>query len=413
MPTCREKTEKRLAYLSGAPRVSTRPEAGAAGPKSHVLGVIRAFERLGWEVRPFIVGDRVPVTWVRGEQTVDALRRNWARRAAADVFRLGMGWLNGWRAWKEIGPVDLAYERYGAFQALGWWFQRQGIPWILETNALLYLEATKDRGTVALGQLLKAHERWAYRRCDVLVCISQVLADLIIREVGISTDKVVVLPNGVDVERMNPANARPRRFFEGPTLGFVGQLQPWQRLDLLLDALAALWAEGIGFYLVVIGDGVMRTTWESKAIALGLSERVRFVGYVPWNEVSDYIAGFDLGYTGAMPLSAGAMYLSPLKLYEYAAMGCPIVAAAYADAQRLMDDGVAVYLFKPGDREDLQRALRQAYAERSLWVQKGMLSRVVIVEKHSWEVRVRDLIRRVESILEAKYGTPYPARRHG
>jgi glycosyltransferase involved in cell wall biosynthesis len=411
MPTCRE-MEKRLAYLSGAPRVSTRPEAGAAGPRSHVLGMMRAFERLGWEVRPFIVGDRVPVAWVRGEQSANALRRNWARRAAADVLRLGMGWLNGWRAWKEIGPVDLVYERYGAFQALGWWFRRQGIPWILETNALLSLEATKDRGTVVLGQLLREHERWAYHRCDVLVCISQALADQVVQETGISTDKVVVLPNGVDVERINPVNACPRRFFEGPTLGFVGQFHPWQRLDLLLDSLATLWTEGIGFYLVVIGDGMMRVPWESKAVALGLSERVRFVGAVSWNEVPDYIAGFDLGYAGAIPLSVGAMYLSPLKLYEYAAMGRPIVAAAYADAQRLMEDGVAVYLFEPGNQEDLCRALRQAYAERDLWVQKGVRSRAIIVERHSWEARVRELISRVESILEAKYGTPYPARRH-
>jgi glycosyltransferase involved in cell wall biosynthesis len=93
-------------------------------------------------------------------------------------------------------------------------------------------------------------------------------------------------------------------------------------------------------------------------------------------------------------------------------MGRPIVAAAYADAQRLMEDGVAVYLFEPGNQEDLCRALRQAYAERDLWAQKGVRSRAIIVERHSWEARVRELISRVESILEAKYGTPYPARRH-
>lgn len=46
-----------LGYLSGAPRVSTNPEAECGGPRSHVLGVIRAFETLEWEVKPFIVGD--------------------------------------------------------------------------------------------------------------------------------------------------------------------------------------------------------------------------------------------------------------------------------------------------------------------------------------------------------------------
>nr|MDP9479668.1 hypothetical protein [Actinomycetota bacterium] len=52
--------KKRLGYLSAAPRVSTRPDAEAGGPRSHVLGVIRAFESLGWSVNRFIVGDRMP-----------------------------------------------------------------------------------------------------------------------------------------------------------------------------------------------------------------------------------------------------------------------------------------------------------------------------------------------------------------
>ncbi len=204
---------KRLAYLSGAPRVSTRPEAGAAGPRTHVLGVMNAFQRLGWDVRSYIVGDRVPLEWIKGEQSVEALRGSWFRRVAADAVRLGMGWLNGWRAWREIGPVDLVYERYGAFQALGRWFQRKGIPWILETNAVLYREATQDRATVALEGVLRRTERWAYRRCDVLVCISRALAKLIVHEVGIPEEKIVVLPNGVDVSHLDPARVAPRRFF--------------------------------------------------------------------------------------------------------------------------------------------------------------------------------------------------------
>jgi len=399
MPVYMDSARKRLAYLSGAPRVSTRPEAGAAGPRSHVLGVMRAFERLGWEVRPFIIGDRLPVAWIQGEQSAAALRGSWIRRAAADVVRLWMGWLNGWRAWKEIGPVDLVYERYGAFQALGWWFQRRGIPWILETNAMLSREATKDRGTVALGRLLRAHERWTYRRCDMLVCISEALADLVVHEMGIPAEKIIVLPNGVDVDHFDLEKARPNRFYEGPTIGFVGSMQPWQRLDLLLEALAGLREEGIVYHLVVVGDGAMGEVWKQHAGEVGLAEQVHFARYVPWDEVPAYIAGFDLGYAGAVPLAAGVMYRSPLKLYEYAAMGKPFVAAAYADAESLVADGARGYLFAPGNLEDLKRALRQAFADRSSWPAYRAPTRAAIIEKHSWEARVQELIGRAQSLL--------------
>ena len=47
-----------LAYLSGAPRVSTRDDAEMIGPKNHVLGIISGFQENGWKVDRFIVGDR-------------------------------------------------------------------------------------------------------------------------------------------------------------------------------------------------------------------------------------------------------------------------------------------------------------------------------------------------------------------
>lgn len=404
---------KKLAYLSGSPRVSTRSEAGAYGPRSHVLGVIRTFERLGWNVRSFIVGDRVPLQWVQGEHSIIVLRRSWFGRAGGDFVRLGMGWLNSWRAWKEIGLVDWAYERYGAFQALGWLFQQNGVPWIIETNEIYFLNATKDRGVSALKKLLKLHEQWIYQHCDVLVCISRALAQLLIKETGVDPRKIIVVPNGVDVAHLSPDGQTPRRYFTDPTLGFVGHLQQWQRLDLLLDALAVLRADGIAFSLVVVGDGPMRAAWENLAAHMGLADRVRFVGQVPWSEVPAYIAGFDLGYAGAVPLAAGAMYLSPLKLYEYAAMGKPIVATAYEDARCLSEDGVPVYLFDPDQRESLVRALHQAYAERDRWQQMGRRGREVIVARHSWEARVRTMIGQIEVILQDKYGTAYPARRRG
>jgi len=181
----------------------------------------------------------------------------------------------------------------------------------------------------------------------------------------------------------------------------------------LLETLAELQTENVFFNLVVVGDGPMRVAWETQAAELGLSDHVRFVGRVPWPEVPEYIAGFDLGYVGPVPLAAGVMYLSPLKLYEYAAMSKPIVAAAYSDALRLKADNVPCFLFDPGNSEDLKRTLRQAYAARNRWCSMGTLAREVMLKKHSWDVRVQQLAASVEPILEVKYGTPYPARRTG
>jgi hypothetical protein len=46
-----------LLYLSGGARVSTRPDTESLGPRSHVPRVVNALPRLGFRVRPYIVGD--------------------------------------------------------------------------------------------------------------------------------------------------------------------------------------------------------------------------------------------------------------------------------------------------------------------------------------------------------------------
>jgi len=400
-----------LAYLSGAPRVSTQKDTALPGPRAHVLGVIQAFQRLGWNVKPFIVGDHVPHHWVANEQLEKGLRSSSLKRFLADLLRIQMGISNGWRAQHVIHQADWVYERFGAFQSLGWWFKRQGFPWILETNAILFRESTEDRNTVAFAGLLKLFEQAVYRRCDVLICVSQALANLITNKVGINPEKVIVVPNGVDEILFNPNQHKAKRFFEQPTVGFVGQLSAWQRLDLLIESLAELRSEGICFNLVVIGDGSMRNTWEQLSYSFDQAKYVNFVGSISWEEVPTYIAGIDIGYAGAVPLADGSMYLSPLKLYEYAAMGKPILATAYKDAQQLTAKGTYSYLFKPNNKDDLKKVLRKAYAEREHWIEFGAQLRRIVLEKHTWEARVSELITKIEPILEAKYGTPYPSRR--
>jgi len=390
---------RRLGYLSAAPRVSTKQIAEAGGPRAHVRGVILAFEKLGWTVHSYIVGNQVPAAWiVRSEET---LERHVLFRLAADLARLAMGIWHSVRAYKElIGRVDWLYERFAVLQSLGWIFQHHQLPWILETSGLIYYEAHSERRSVFLSAIARKLELWAYRRCDVLICVSESLKNLVVREANISPQKVLVVPNGVDVERFDPERYTPKRFFEGPTLGFAGNLYQWHRLDILLRVLAQLRGEGLDLNFVVLGDGPMRKTWEAQADELGILEGVRFLGRVGWEEVPDHIAGFDLGYAGNGPLSIGVMYHSPLKLYEYMAMARPVVASAYADARELISTGENGYLFQPGSAVELEQVLRMAYQEKDRWHAMGMAARRRVTETASWQTRIQSAISGIERILE-------------
>ena len=394
--------KKRLGFLAGAPRISTRSDAEMSGPRSRVLGLIQGFESLNWSVKQFIVGNRTPKKWSASGSS-EAISKGYLRTLAVDFVRIGLGIFNIWKSWRELrNNVDWVYEYAATLQCLGWIFQRQGIPWILQVEALLYYEAKVERKALILDGIARKLELWAYRQCDVIACVSATLKEILVKEIGIPPEKIVLVPNGVDIKFLDPKLHEHKRFFPGFTVGFVGSLYAWAGLDLLLEAIYELQAEGYQISLVVVGDGEMKQAWEEQAQKLGLEEQVKFVGRVSWQEVPQYIAGFDIGYSGQIQLQMGKMYLSPMKLYEYMSMAKVVVASAFEDAKRLVIEGETGFLFQPGDKKALKQALIKAFLTQSKFQEMGEKARKEIEINHSWTNRVQVLIEESDRILKEK-----------
>jgi glycosyltransferase involved in cell wall biosynthesis len=378
----------RLGYLSGAPRVSTRADAELAGPRAHVLGVIAGFEAAGWTVSRYIVGDSAPSVVARqGERVV---RRGWAATLAVDGARLALRQRSAARAWRTLGGrVDWVYERFALFQALGTPFARRGVPWILETNALLTDEAQRERASVVLHQTARRLEREAYHACSVLVTISSALADRIVAAMGVPRGTIVVVPNGVDVARFDPARVTPRDLGVGFRVVFAGSLAPWQGLDTLVRALVDV-PEAIA---IIAGEGPARSELEALAGSLGVGSRVQFLGRVAPDDVPSLLAGADVCYVGHTDIRDDA-FRSPLKLYEYMAMGRPVVSSAVPDAVATLREGETGFLFQPGDVGSLVRALRVARSAPLDVI--GLAARRDAVSLHSWQARVAAMIGDIE-----------------
>ena len=393
---------KRLGFIAGAPRISTNPNAEMSGPRSRVLGLIKGFESQGWSVKTFIVGDRTPQKW-SAKGSGAAISKGFLRTLAIDLVRIALGIYNSGQSWREIGQeVDWVFEYAATLQCLGWIFQRNGIPWILQVEALLFYEAKAERKALILDGIAKRLELWSYRQCDVIACVSATLKEILVEEIGINPDKIVLLPNGVDTQFLKPQLYQPERAFSNFTIGFVGSLYSWAGLGLLLEVMAELKTTGYQLSLIIVGDGEMKSAWSEQADTLGLTQQVKFIGRLPWQEVPQYIAGCDLGYSGQLPLQMGKMYLSPMKLYEYMSMGKPVIASAFEDAKKLVSEGETGFLFQPGDKQSLKQALIKAVKAQDRLPLMGNQARKQIELEHSWTNRVEHLIRQVDAILSAK-----------
>lgn len=115
-----------------------------------------------------------------------------------------------------------------------------------------------------------------FRGCTAIAVSESTKADLIRR--GMEGDRIHVIPNGTDTDWFTPDPEVPR--FDTPTFVFMGRLKRYKRVDLLIEAVARLRADGREVRLIVGGKGEERDRLEGLARRLGVADGVEFAGFV-------------------------------------------------------------------------------------------------------------------------------------
>jgi glycosyltransferase involved in cell wall biosynthesis len=177
------------------------------------------------------------------------------------------------------------------------------------------------------------------------------VGDALVRDLGIRPARVTAIPNGVP--RHEPGHAalrRELRLAPGDRLLLaVGNLYPVKGHLHLLEALALLAPRYPTVHLAIAGRGQLEPTLRSRAMALGIGERLHLLGLR--SDVTDLLASADLYVLPS--LSEGL----PLSLLEAMFAGCPIVATAVGDVPHALAAGEAGALVEPGDPPALAAAI--------------------------------------------------------
>jgi PEP-CTERM/exosortase A-associated glycosyltransferase len=273
--------------------------------------------------------------------------------------------------------------------------KRHGLPLIYEIRAF-WEDAAVGNGTGTEGSprywLTRQLETHAVRNADAVAVICEGLrGDLIAR--GIDPAKIIVSPNGVDLDQFgDPVPRDPtltaKLGLEGAdVVGFIGSFYDYEGLDDLIAAMPRLVRARPKAKLLLVGGGPMEQALRDQALASPFSDHIVFVGRVPHDQVEHYYAQVDvLAYPRkAMRLTE---LVTPLKPLEAMAQGRLVAASSVGGHRELIEDGVTGTLFAPDDPQAIAAALAGLLADRSGWDMRRATARAFVERERNWSSNI-------------------------
>lgn len=340
--------------------------ASKDGQAVHIEELIAALRELGHEVR--VVAPDISAA----EGTMGA-EAGWVQRlkthlpkALYELLELAYSF-HAYRrlrqAVREFRP-DFIYERYNLFLLAGLMLKRRlGLPLLLEVNSPLAEERGRFGG-LGLPWLARWAEGRAWRGADAVLPVTRVLAGHVVAR-GVPEERIAVIPNGINrahfAEAPSPAAAKERLGLAGAlVLGFTGFVRDWHGVDRVIRWMAGP-AAPANAVLLVVGDGPVRGDLERLAEELGLAGRVRFTGVIHRDRVPEHVASFDIALQPAV-----VAYASPLKLFEYLALGKAVIAPRQPNIEEVLTHEDNALLFDAAAPGAMEQSLARLCADADL-----------------------------------------------
>ena len=215
-------------------------------------------------------------------------------------------------------------------------------------------------------------QRLAYHAAHRIVANSAAAAQRL-REEGVAQNKIVVIPNGIDMRLFSPPTWRRAR----RVVATVANLREEKGHDVLLRAAALVRQQIPDARFRIIGDGPLRESLRVLASRLRLDDCVEFLGHR--EDVPALLADCDLY---AFPSHTEAF---PNGLIEGMAAGLPVVASGVGGMLELVEHGQNGLLVPPGDEQALAGALLDVMRDDALANDLAMAARLTIEHRYSFE----------------------------
>lgn len=259
--------------------------------------------------------------------------------------------------------------RYATFWIAAAAAKLAGIPHLFATDAHELAARIRRRWKTVLKRLA-----WPWLlRIPEMVIVPSSGGVALMHSMGVPEEKIVLTPYAVDNDwwlaksnRVDRAKVRARWGIpeQAAVALFCGKLQPWKRPVDVIQAFAR--ASVPGSYLALAGEGPMRRELESAAHSLGISDRVRFLGFLNQSALPETYRSADLFVLPSEYEPFGVV------VNEAMLCACPVAVSDQVGARHdLISPGENGFVFPVGDIEALAAIMRNVFSDLSLARTRG------------------------------------------
>ena len=288
--------------------------------------------------------------------------------------------------------IDLIFERETSFGAGAAASVMTGRPLVLEVigNRVTRLQMSRSRSIIA-------YSRGMFE--------------------GKEASKVELVTGAVDTESFKPDLASREEVRDAYSLqgskvvGYVGTFQEWHGLTELIEAAREVLRSRQDVRFLMVGPYYGET--EARVKSAGIADSFIFTGPIKYEQVPRYMNASDVLVAPYNPDKIESTEQvrkhglgSPLKVFEYMAVGKPVITTNVKPISDPVEDGVTGYLIPPGDSKALGEAILRAIDNPEAASEMGAAGRRFVVANYSWA----QVARQLDGIFRAAVGPTIPSR---
>ena len=247
--------------------------------------------------------------------------------------------------------------------------------------------------------------KYVLKRADLITCDAEHIQGPLTK-LGADPQKINLFYFGVTTGEFKPGQRDERLrqelgILNSPAVISLRRFEPIYDIESLITAIPLVLREVPAAKFLLVEKGSQEAELKKLAKSLGVSDSVRFVGWVPGDELPRYLASADI-YVSTSLSDAGLAGSTA----EAMACGLPVIITDFGDNRKWVEDGVNGFIIPPKAPEVLAAKIIHLLKDEETRKRFGSINQEIIAERNNWEKEMGKMAKLYEGLIKKGKNKP-------